>query len=141
MLITRDYAFDRILDMFQSVQGTLLPAFRNLEQVSSREYPAVNILADQEDQLLMSELPGFKKEDLKLEVKGNVIRITGKRTQKHEEGSRVIHKERGNLEFDRSFKLPYQIEAEAVKAELENGVLTVRLPRAESDKPRQIKIS
>lgn len=73
------------------------------------------------------DLPGVAREDISIELKENVLSVTGTRKNK-------------NIKFQRSFKLPHAVEAEKVEALHQDGVLKLTLPKAESAKPRQIQI-
>jgi HSP20 family protein len=85
-------------------------------------------------------LPGVKKEELTLEAREDVLRLAGARKIEYGEGCSCHRLERKGLNFDRSMKLPFRIEGGKIQAEFKNGLLMVVLPRAESDKPRQIVI-
>jgi HSP20 family protein len=106
-------------------------------------YPSINAFRHGDDFVLVTELPGVKKEDLSIEVKGDTIRIQGKKTIDYgpEAGSSVHRRERAAGQFDRTLTLPAQIDASKVTAEYRDGVLAVKLPRAESDKARSVAIN
>ncbi len=103
-------------------------------------YPAVNIFEKGGDLVLVAELPGIKKEDLQLQVKGNSVRLAGERVINYGEKISYHRIERNSSKFDRTLKLPINVEADQIKAEYKDGILVVFLPRAESDKPRRIAI-
>ena len=103
-------------------------------------FPPVNIFEKGGDLVLVAELPGIKKEDLQLQVKGNTVRLAGERTINYGENISYHRVERNSAKFDRTLKLPINIETGQVKAEYKDGILVISLPRAESDKPRQIAI-
>ena len=103
-------------------------------------YPPVNIFEKGGDLVLVAELPGIKKEDLQLQVKGNTVRIAGEREINYGEKISYHRIERNSSKFDRTLKLPISVEADKVKAEYNEGILVISLPRAEADKPRRIAI-
>jgi HSP20 family protein len=103
-------------------------------------FPPINVFQQGEDLLAVIELPGVSKDDLELQAKENVIRISGKKTVSYREGVSVHRRERVSGEFDRTLTIPIQIDPDGIKAEYHDGVLALFLPRAESDKPRSIKI-
>ncbi len=103
-------------------------------------YPTVNIFEKGGDLVLVAELPGIKKEELQLQVKGNTVRLAGERTINYGEKISYHRIERNSSKFDRTLKLPINVEADQVKAEYKDGLLVISLPRAEGDKPRQITI-
>ncbi|XP_022139110.1 class I heat shock protein-like [Momordica charantia] len=84
-----------------------------------------------------ADLPGNKKEELKVEVEeGRVLHITGERSRQHEEKNDKWHRiERSSGKFMRRFRLPENAKVEEVKASMENGVLTVTVPKMEEKKP------
>jgi HSP20 family protein len=105
------------------------------------EYPAVNIWADEESVLVTAELPGIKAEDLDINVLGENLTISGTRPQDEvPEEARYHRRERGFGKFSRTIQLPFQVDVKNVKAAFKNGVLSITLPRAESDKPKKITV-
>ena len=104
-------------------------------------YPPINIFQQGDDFVAIVELPGVDKNDLGIDVKENTIRISGKKTINYDEGASVHRRERVWGVFDRTLSVPIQIDPDAVKAEYRDGVLALFIPRAESDKPRTIKIN
>jgi HSP20 family protein len=104
-------------------------------------YPPVNAFRSGDDFVVVMELPGVKKEDLDIELKGDTIRVRGKKAIDVDSELSVHRRERAQGQFDRTLTLPAKIEAGKVSAEYRDGILTVRLPRAESDKPRSVAIN
>jgi HSP20 family protein len=91
--------------------------------------------------VIHAELPGMKKEDLDVRVENNVLTLRGKKERKEEakeEG--YFRAERAYGSFSRSFSLPSTVEVSKIAAEYKDGVLTLRLPKAEEAKPRQIEV-
>jgi HSP20 family protein len=107
----------------------------------SGAFPLVNVFNDGEDFVLVAELPGVKKEDLDIQVRGDTLRIQGKKSISYDEGASVHRRERATGQFDRTLTLPAEVDATKVAAEYRDGVLTLRLPRAESAKPRTVTIN
>ena len=103
--------------------------------------PEVNVFQKGDDYMLTAEIPGVAKEDLSIEVKKNLLRISGKRKIEHPKDVSFHRVERGSTEFDRTIKLPILINQDKVDAKLEDGILSVFVPRAEEDKPKQISIN
>ena len=107
----------------------------------SGAFPLVNVFNDGEDFVLVAELPGVKKEDLDIQVRGDTLRIQGKKTVASADNASVHRRERSAGQFDRTLTLPAQLDAAKVSAEYRDGVLTLRLPRAESERPRTVAIN
>jgi HSP20 family protein len=104
-------------------------------------FPLINVFNDGEDFVLVAELPGVKKEDLDIQVRGDTLRIQGKKMVSYDEGASAHRRERAAGQFDRTLTLPAEVDATKVNAEYRDGVLTLRLPRAESAKPRTVTIN
>ena len=141
--------------MWGSLSNTLdtLLALQNaMEHASDKDFfgsgtasrgvhPLINVFEKEGDLMVVAELAGMRKEDVSIEIKGNQLRISGERKIDYGEGVSRHRIERQSKKFDRSLKLPFNVNADNVHAELQNGLLVLSLPRAESDKPRQIAIS
>ncbi|MGC8539021.1 MAG: Hsp20/alpha crystallin family protein [Phycisphaerae bacterium] len=105
-----------------------------------RRYPAVNIWEDGDAAHLEAELPGAVMEDVELYVAGNQIRLGVQRRVSAPEKAAWHRQERVSGNFTRTFTLPWELDADKVEAKLKDGILTVELPKAESAKPRKIKL-
>ncbi|AQK90196.1 16.9 kDa class I heat shock protein 1 [Zea mays] len=130
-------------DMFRSIVpsaassgGSETAAFANA-RVDWKETPEAHVFK--------ADLPGVKKEEVKVEVEdGNVLVISGKRSREEEDKNDKWHRvERSSGQFVRRFRLPENAKVDEVKAGLENGVLTVTVPKTEVKKPevKAIEIS
>lgn len=131
---------DTLLALQEAMDLAQNPAFFESATTSTGVYPPVNIFKKNEDLVLVTELPGVKKEDLNIEVKGNTLRLAGKRTIDYGNDISYHRTERNSSQFDRTVKLPINLEPNQVKAEYKDGLLVIFLTRAETDKPRQISI-
>ena len=91
---------------------------------------------------LRFEVPGVREEDLDVEMKGQVLKISGERKKRIEEKGRAVHySEMAFGNFERSFTLPDIVDLGSVEAEYDQGLLTVTAPKRESVTPRKIAIS
>jgi HSP20 family protein len=107
----------------------------------STAFPAVNIWASDQDVIIRVEIPGVDPADLDITLAENVFKLTGTRKPKELKPGEVFHRqERTSGEFTRTFRLPYAVDAAKVDANCEKGILRIRLPRAEADKPKKIAI-
>jgi HSP20 family protein len=104
--------------------------------------PAVDIYeTDAHELVLKVELPDVAKEDISLQVENNMLTISGQRNMEKQVKEEQYHRiERAYGAFSRSFTLPPTVDASAIAADYRNGVLTVKLPRREEAKPRQIQV-
>ena len=103
-------------------------------------YPPINIFQKGDDFVAVVELPGVNKDDLQIEAKENTIRIIGKKAIVYEKDASVHRRERLSGVFNRTISIPVQINPDGIRAEYRDGVLALHIPRAESEKPRTIKI-
>ena len=103
--------------------------------------PPVDVLEQENGIRILAELPGLKPEDVKISLEGNVLTIHGTKQQTAEEQTERVHRyERTYGAFERTFTLPATVDAAHIKADYENGVLTITLPKVEQAKPRQIEV-
>lgn len=102
--------------------------------------PHVNIRETREGYLLEAEMPGVGKDGLELTLEGNELTIVGRR-QLNMEGAEVVYRESSPLGFKRVFELDPVIDTGKITAGIEQGVLTVNLPKTEKIKPRKITVS
>jgi HSP20 family protein len=104
--------------------------------------PAVDIFETDNAIVLKAELPGLRTEDIDIEVDENVLTLRGERRfdDKVDEG-RYYRLERAYGHFQRSLTLPQGVKADEISASFENGVLTVRVPKADAVKPRKIAVA
>jgi HSP20 family protein len=103
--------------------------------------PSLDISEDEQRYVVTVELPGTKREDITIELKDQILTIRGEKRNEREEKkeqSRWIERSYGS--FSRSFTLPANAAADRVKADFNNGVLTVEIPKAEEAKPKTISI-
>jgi len=108
----------------------------------SRWLPSVDIIEDKDKFMLTAELPGVKKEDVKISLNGNTLVIEGEKKSVEEHKDKDYHHtERFYGKFSRSFTLNSEVEADKIKADYQNGILTVTLPKSEKVKPRSININ
>ena len=104
-------------------------------------YPPMNIFQKGDDFVAIVELPGVSKNDLQIEAKENTIRIFGNKAINYEKAASVHRRERLSGVFDRTLSIPVQINPDSIRAECRDGILSLFIPRAESEKPRTIKIT
>jgi HSP20 family protein len=103
--------------------------------------PSVDIAETNEEFQIKAELPEVKKEDVRVSVDGNVLRIEGERRQDKEEKGKKYHRvERSYGSFMRTFTLPDNVDDAKVMAEFKDGVLNVRLPKSEKAKPKSVQV-
>jgi len=103
--------------------------------------PNVDIFEDEEGLSLRFELAGIESKDVDIRFENGVLTLRGERKMEHEDKRNNYHRvEVSYGTFTRSFSLPATIDAEKIKAESKNGVLTVFLPKKPEAKPRSIQV-
>ena len=102
----------------------------------------IDVQATEHGYTVTAAVPGLKADDLTIEVLGNTVSIRGEvksETTDEEKGDWLV-RERSYGKFARTFRLPAELDSNKVEANLEDGVLTVRLPKAESARPKAITV-
>ncbi len=103
--------------------------------------PAIDMYQTQDDVVVKAAIPGIKEEDVQINVTGDVLTIKGETRESNEVKEKAYHiREQRWGSFERSIALPTLVTAEKAKAEFENGVLTITLPKAEEVKPKTITV-
>ena len=132
------------VNMFDDIDTIFTNVFRNTHNsFDNNMNPSMDIIEENDRFIIHGDFPGMKKEDIEVSVDNDVLRISGNRREKHiTEDANVKHAEIGYGEFNRSFNLNDSINANAISALYENGVLELILPKVEAIKnqTRQIKI-
>lgn len=104
--------------------------------------PAVDIFDVEDAIVLKAELPGLETEDIDIEIDDNVLTLKGERRfQETVDEGRFYRLERSYGHFQRSVTLPQGVKSDEISADFDNGVLTVRVPKADEVKPRKIAIA
>ena len=134
----RDWAsFQRNLENFFETPGGA-----SLWSQMSSFKPAVDVEESDSSYLMTFDLPGMKKEDIKIDLHDNFLSVSGERREERKEnakGAQVY--ERAYGKFERSFTLPQAVAADRVVAEYKDGVLKVTLPKSEGARPKQIRVT
>jgi HSP20 family protein len=129
-----------------------LPAFSNLRSEIDRlfndfgagqrmrPFPPLNVWEDERTLYAEVELPGLKMDDLEIFVTGHELSIKGQRQPSAGDDHTYLRQERGAGEFTRFLSLPVEIDADRVEATLTDGVLSLKLPKAESVLARKIAV-
>ena len=107
------------------------------QNAAATRYLAVNVSDDNDAYVLTALVPGLKAEDLSIQVLEDIVTIEGKITES--EGDYLLH-ELPSGSFRRELRMPAPLDAEHVEARIADGILSVRLAKAESARPRTIKV-
>lgn len=136
----------RELDSFQSDMNRLFDGFFGRRDASTTGYgrrwlPAMDLVETDDELVLRADLPGLGRDDIEIEVKDNVLTVSGERQAEHEDkGEGYYRVERSFGRFSRSLDLPSGVDADGVSAEFEQGVLEIRIPKPAERKPTRVEI-
>ena len=145
MAIVRFEPFRNLLTTQREFERLFKEAFSPMSgetEVSTRSWaPPVDIYETEDAIVLKAELPGIDPKDVEVRVEDNTLYLKGERNYEKEVKEQNYHRiERSYGSFARSFSLPNSIDAEKVKAEYKDGLLTLTMPKREETKPKTIKI-
>jgi HSP20 family protein len=106
----------------------------------ARAFPPVNLYENAEGYVLTAELPGLAADQIEIHVEGNRVTLGGERRVDHPDDASLHRSERTGGSFRRSVELPGEVDAEKAEASYRNGVLMLRIPKAERYQPRKIAV-
>ena len=133
------FPLSRWQDDMGEVFGTLID-----DAVAARRYgaayPGVNVWEDGDAAFMEAELPGMSMQDVEVDVIADEVTIRGERKIEDPSNGTYRRRERPQGCFSRTIGLPWEIDAEHVEARLQDGVLTVRLPKSPAARPRKIPV-
>ncbi len=131
-----------MVDLESEMNQWLQSPFNSMEEESRFGYaPACNLKENAKEYTLQFDLPGVKRDEIKIEVENNRLTITGEREEKKEEkDSKHFLTECCYGSFMRSLALPMAVDEDKIDAKHEDGVLTIKIPKAESSKAKTVKI-
>jgi HSP20 family protein len=104
--------------------------------------PSVDLSETEDKYEITAEVPGMKKEDIRVSFDKGVLTLNGERKFEEEKKGKNYHRmERSYGRFERSFQLPEEVKPEQIKAVYQDGVLSVEIPKTEKPKPKSIEVS
>lgn len=140
----RDYDPFREMDrMLGQMQSLIERPFGWTPPRTGWNMPAINLSEDELDLVVEAQVPGLSEDQIDVRVEGDRLTISGEYEDKHEEqaDNRIWHViEQSYGRFERSIRLPAEVKADKADASLDNGVLTIRLPKAEVSQAKKIAV-
>jgi HSP20 family protein len=104
--------------------------------------PATDLIESGTHYILRADLPGVSEDDVNIELDSNVLTVSGERKSAHEDRKQGYYRvERSYGSFRRSLRLPEGVDAEAIKATFDKGVLEISVPKPEAAKPHKVQIT
>ncbi len=131
-MMTLREAMDRLFD----------DAFtRPLSLNGAAALPSMDVYETDDEVVVKASLPGLKADDVQISVTGDTLTLRGEFKQEEEKSGAAYHlRERRSGSFERTVGLPVSVQTDKAKADFENGILSILLPKAEAVKPRTISI-
>ena len=134
----------RELDSLQGEVNRVFDAFFGNGGSVARQrrwVPAIDLVETDDHLVLRADLPGLTEDDVNIEIKDNVLTVSGQRKAEHEERQEGFYRvERAFGGFSRSLSLPEGVDADQVSAGFDKGVLEIRVPKPEERKPHRVQI-
>lgn len=146
-IFTPGLSYPSLRDEMDRLFDVAFPALSSLQRGGflgdwQGEFP-VDLYQDKDGYTVRAELPGFRKEDISLDLSDGILTITGHQKSETKAGEKEKEKETATVQerrVSRALSLPENLDVEKIQAAYENGVLTVTLPKREEVKPKQIAI-
>ena len=133
--------FEPLLNLDHGISGLFDSSWPLTATHRTHPYPTLDIAEYKNESVVVAEMPGVKKEALKLSVHDDVLTISGERTAPHmPENSSWLRNEITTGEFSRTIQLPHDVKTDAILAELTDGVLRIVLPKSEQVRPHEIAV-
>ena len=133
-LVSMQHEINKMFNSFFGGEST--------EDVETNWTPRLDVVEDKDHYTVKLDLPGMRKDDVKITLRENVLNVRGERVEEVKREADTYHiVERRFGKFSRSLTLPTNVKADKIEAKMVEGVLTVTLPKAEDAKPREITIS
>lgn len=132
-----------IFNEFYRMRGEMnsLLGLANGKGISRSEFPRVNVYENQDGYALALDLPGMAKDNVDVRFGDNTVTVSGERPAPPTEAkARLLRQEREEGGFETTYRFPAKVNSGAAQAKLENGILLVRVPKAEEAKPKIIPI-
>ena len=131
-MVTLREAMDRLFD------DAFTPS---MHTTGGWQIPAVDLYQTDDEIVVKASLPGLKSDDVQISITGDMLTLKGEFKQEEDKKEKAYHlREQRYGAFERTFALPTDVVADKAKAEFENGILTITLPKAEEVKPKMITV-
>lgn len=140
-LVDFEREFNKMFNTFENRFGISRSKDEENEYENAVWMPLTDIFEDKDKYTLKLDLPGIKKDDVKISFVDGRLSISGERTQESEQKDSKCHRiERSFGRYYRSFNLPEHVQSDKINAEFKDGQLTISVPKAEEAKPKEIEI-
>lgn len=125
----------------QEMERLVGRVFGEVQRIGGGVYPPLNVLNGPDEMIVQCEVPGLRREDLDISITGDTLVVKGvKNPPSDDEKLTYQRRERGIGEFSRTVVLPDRADADRIEATMDAGILTIRIPKSQAAKPRQIHV-
>ncbi|MDD4082682.1 MAG: Hsp20/alpha crystallin family protein [Sphaerochaetaceae bacterium] len=132
---------NNVNDMAGDLNNLFGDFFDNLSNPINSKVPSVDIFEDASFYTIEAELPGFKEENVSINVEKHVLNLKSLKEEENKKDERkVLIRERNSCKFERSFRLPEGVDEEKISAEFSNGVLKILVPKMPEVQPKAITV-
>ncbi len=135
---------NRVPTLWRDYSGLRSDFFKGLDILggvtSDYTNAPINVYSSDEGIIATAIVPGFSSEDIEVTVEDNLLYIKGKLKKDEREGFEMIRGEIGEKDFSRKLELPFAVDSEKVEAKFNFGILTIKLPKQESSKPKKVQV-
>jgi len=108
--------------------------------VSGKWAPPVDVSETEEEIRVKGELPGLNAADIEVRVSGDTLTIRGEKKEQTEEGEAYFHRETHTGDFERSVRLPAEVDVDNVEAQVKDGLLKIRLPKTRTSAAKKVEV-
>jgi HSP20 family protein len=133
--------YRRISRLRDAMDRVLEESFTENSPIEREMVLAVDVLAEDDAYLITALVPGLDADDLNIEILNNTVSIRGEFKSDVDENARFITSELPEGRFTRTVSLPVAVDSTQAEANIRNGVLTLRVPKAEAHRPKAIKVT
>lgn len=131
--------FSEVGDVVGDVVGEVLEGVRGV--ASGRRFPRMDLVRVEDGYRIHVDLPGLRREQVRVTTLGGQLTVAGERSRPElPEGAEVLRSERGFGRFERTLRMPPDVREEGVNASLDEGVLTIELPRIQESEAQDVEI-
>ncbi|MDH5657279.1 MAG: Hsp20/alpha crystallin family protein [Spirochaetia bacterium] len=141
-LIDRKLNENGLWSDFNRLHNELSRGFYSQDSYSNGFNPPLNFYVNEDGAMVYCLVPGFNQDDIDISINDKQLQLAGKKEKETlDEKSRVVMEEIKMDQFSRNIELPFRVDADKVVAQYRDGILKISLPKAESEKPKKIKVS
>jgi HSP20 family protein len=113
---------------------------RNIDSIQSEVHVPLDVKEEKDSFVIYAVVPGLNPDDVNIEIVNNTLNISGEFVNEMDENETYLRNERPSGSFRRSLRFPTKLEASKAEAKLENGILTLRVPKVAEAQPKSIKV-